>query len=84
MVELEFGRKVDETLFATANQADLHLVAHSVRTALERREPRFVVDDVTATTDPSRPGVVEVSIDYVIRAKNRSDDHVCPLPLAPG
>lgn len=62
----EFGCRVQELLFAPHTQATASLVAHHVREALARWEPRIDVTDVETRAEAQ--GAVRVVVHYRIRS----------------
>lgn len=64
----DFGCRLHELLFAPNTRATSALIAHHVREALSRWEPRIEVLDVHA--DPRQDGSVNVEVEYLIRATN--------------
>jgi len=62
----EFGCGIYELLFTPNTPAISTLIAHQVKTSLERWEPRIEVADVSAWPDAG--GTVRVSVSYTIRS----------------
>lgn len=62
----EFGCRIHELMFAPHTKATATLVAHHVRTALTRWEPRIEVQDVESWPDAT--GTVRVQVRYRIRS----------------
>lgn len=62
----EFGCRVHELLFAPNTRSTAAMVAHHIKDALERWEPRIAVLDVQS--QPEAGGSVKVSVNYRIRA----------------
>ncbi len=84
VMEPNFGCAIQEMVFAPQNASTFYLAAYQVRQALEQWEPRIRVEDVRATSDPKRAGVMLISIDYVIRSKNQRQNLVYPFYLNQG
>lgn len=63
-----FGCRLHELLFAPNTRATSALIAHHVRDALQRWEPRIEVIDVRA--EPQQNGSVNVEVEYLVRATN--------------
>jgi hypothetical protein len=84
VMEPQFGCGIQELVFAAQSPTTYGLVAHHVKKALEKWEPRIRVEDVTATGDPANRGVMLVSIAYVVRAKNQRRNLVYPFYLTQG
>jgi phage baseplate assembly protein W len=64
-----FGCRIHELLFAPNTSATSAMIAHHVREALMKWEPRIEVLDVRAT--PEQSGAVHVDVEYRIRATNQ-------------
>ena len=76
-----FGCRINELVFAAGNASSLSLAELYARQALQQWEPRIEVATVTATIEPRQPNCMLVSIDYVIRDRNRPDNLVYPFYL---
>ena len=83
-MEPDFGCRIHELVFMTQNTSAQQMVAYYVRQALESWEPRITVEDVRAASDPSRQGVLLISIGYLIRARNQRRNMVYPFYLTQG
>lgn len=79
----EFGCSIWELLFEPINANTLGLVAQSVRDALGRWEPRIDLEDVVATPDNDRQGMVRIDIAYAVRATNDRRNLVFPFYVIP-
>jgi phage baseplate assembly protein W len=79
----EFGCRINEFVFASADGGTAGLIAYEVRAALERWEPRISVRDVRI--DFSRAAVGELYIDiwYAHRGSNDPRNLVFPFYLIP-
>ncbi len=53
-----------------------------MKQALERWGPRVEVEDVRASMDPKRPGVMLIAIDHLVRSKNQRGNLVYPFYLS--
>ncbi len=73
----EFGCRLHEVLFAPNTRATTALIAHHVKTALVRWEPRIEVIEVQA--EALRNGAVNVDVDYLIKATNVRQIHTTAL-----
>jgi hypothetical protein len=80
----EFGCRIWELLFAPNDAGTWAMAGHHVREALGWWEPRIDVDDVRAAPDPDDPAIVQVEVDYTIRATHDSRSLVFPFYLIPG
>jgi phage baseplate assembly protein W len=81
----EFGCAAYELVFGGADATTAGRLAHEVRRALDRWEPRIVVEDVLVSRDPDDPGRLYVSLRYAVRATNDVRNLVFPFyTLPPG
>ena len=76
-----FGCRINELLFAAGNAATRSLAELYVRQALDRWEPRIQTLAVSADIAADNRQILLVSIDYLIRDKNRPDNLVYPFFL---
>ncbi|MFC5743225.1 GPW/gp25 family protein [Dyella tabacisoli] len=76
-----FGCRINELVFAAGNASTFSLAQLYVREALEEWEPRVQVVGVAATIDPSQPQCMQITVDYLIRDRNRPDNLVYPFYL---
>jgi phage baseplate assembly protein W len=67
----EFGCRLHDLLFAPNTRATAALIAHHVRDALARYEPRIEVVHVGA--EPQQTGAVHVDVEYVIKATRKRE-----------
>jgi hypothetical protein len=79
----EFGCRIWELLFAPNDASTWTLAGHHVREALGWWEPRVDVDDVRAGVDPDDPAMVQIEIDYTIKATHDARSLVFPFYLIP-
>ena len=79
----EFGCSLWEHVFDPMDAGTVSLVEKSVRTALERWEPRIDVLDVIATPEPDA-GRLLIRITYLLRATNDQRNLVYPFYVIPG
>jgi phage baseplate assembly protein W len=80
----DYGCDLHRLLFAPNDDTTAGLAIHYVRRALERWDPRIAVLAVDANRHPDQPGVLEVSVDYRVRAAQRRDQVVVSLQLNEG
>ena len=80
----DYGCELRRLLFAPNDGTTSGLAILYVQRALERWEPRIAVLRVDANQDPDQPGVLEVSVDYRVRATQRRDQVVVALQLDEG
>ena len=78
----EFGCAMWEMLFAPLTAGTLGLIEQMVREALDRWEPRVVVDSVLATAEQAS-GTVHITIGYRIRSTNDVRNLVFPFYTIP-
>lgn len=76
-----FGCRINELLFAPGNASTCSLAELYVRQALDQWEPRIQVLTVTATVNPNDRQCLNISVDYLIRDRNRPDNLVYPFFL---
>jgi uncharacterized protein len=76
-----FGCRINELVFAAGNASSLSLAQLYVREALEQWEPRIQVAAVAASIDTKQPNCMLISVDYVVRDRNRPDNLVYPFYL---
>lgn len=79
----EFGCRIHELVFEPVNANTLGRMTQATREALTRWEPRIDVEAVSAVSDPEVCGLVQLSIDYRIRATNDRRNLVHPFYVIP-
>ena len=79
----EFGCAIHDLVFAPADAATAGLVAYEVRLALERWEPRVVLDDVVVSFDQADRGTLLIEIRYTVRGDNDPRNLVFPFYVIP-
>lgn len=84
VMEPEFGCGIHDYVFAPNNPNTLALVTREVQSALTRWEPRIDVLDVRAVSHPEEPNLLEVSVDYRVRANNAMHNLVYPFYINEG
>ncbi len=80
----EFGCRIHEYVFASADGTTASAIAAEVRRALRRWEPRIEVEDVAVTFDARNPSVMYIDIRYSIMRTNDRRNLVFPFYLIPG
>ncbi len=80
----EFGCRIHDFVFASADGSTAGLVAAEVQRALGRWEPRIDVVDVAVSFDATDTGVLYLDIRYEIRATNDRRNLVFPFYMIPG
>ena len=63
----EFGAGLRNFIHYPNNETTRSLIADTSRRALERWEPRVLMEDVRVLADPQRPSYVHLSIHYRLR-----------------
>jgi phage baseplate assembly protein W len=79
----EFGCRIAEHVFGLANAATAGQIAHDVRAALDRWEPRIVVDDVLIGFDRTDSGTLYIDVHYTLRDSNDVRNLVFPFYVIP-
>jgi len=84
----DFGCELSEFLFGEISQRMVGQVRDLVSDAILHNEPRIRLDDVRVSADRAGDGVLQVAIDYTVRATNSRFNLVYPFYLreasAPG
>ena len=80
----EFGCRIHDFVFASADGSTASLVAAEVQRSLGRWEPRINVTDVVVSFDATDAGVLYIDIRYEIRATNDRRNLVFPFYMIPG
>jgi len=76
----DFGCRLNEMVFSSIDMGTATLIQTYVEEALLNWEPRIDVTDVTATVNSDKT-VIEILIEYVIKASNSKDNLVYPFYL---
>ena len=84
VMRADFGCAIWNLLFDPINDNTLGLMAQSVRQALGQWEPRIDVDAVGATADRDDHTLVQIEVDYRIKATNDRRNLVYPFYVIPG
>lgn len=79
----EFGCGVHDYVFSPTDGATAGRIAHEVRSALQRWEPRIDVEDVVVALDPDEEGVLYIDVHYVLRSTNDRRNLVFPFYTIP-
>jgi uncharacterized protein len=79
----EFGCAIHDLVFAPADAATAGQIAYEVRSALERWEPRIVLDDVVVRFDRADEGELLIDIAYRRRDGNDPRNLVFPFYVIP-
>lgn len=84
IAEPEFGCGIHDYVFAPNNPNTLALVTREVQRALTRWEPRIDILEVRAVSHPQQPNLLDVTVDYRIRANNAMHNIVYPFYINEG
>lgn len=79
----EFGSRISEFVFGPADANTAGQLSYAVREALERWEPRIVVDEVRVAFDTTAEGRLLIDIGYRIRGSNDPRNLVFPFYVIP-
>ncbi len=79
----EFGCRIHDHVFGPANSATAGQIAHDVREALTRWEPRIDLLGVTVGFDAIDSGTLHIDISYAIRGLNDPRNLVFPFYVIP-
>ena len=80
----EFGCRIHDYVFASADGATASAIGAEVKAALMLWEPRVDVEDVAVTFDAKDPSVLYIDIRYAIRRTNDRRNLVFPFYVIPG
>jgi phage baseplate assembly protein W len=80
----EFGCRIHDYVFASADGATANAITAEVRRALKRWEPRINVHDVVVSFDVRDSTVLYIDIRYAIRRTNDRRNLVFPFYVIPG
>jgi hypothetical protein len=80
----EFGCRIHDFVFASADGATANLISAEVRRALGRWEPRIDVEDVVVSFDIRDPSLLYIDIRYSVRRTNDRRNLVFPFYVIPG
>lgn len=75
----QFGCGIHNLVFAPNNPTTRGNVAHQVRQALTRWEPRIDVLSVQVSSDSESPNLLLIRVDYRIRSSNAMQNLVYPF-----
>jgi phage baseplate assembly protein W len=79
----EFGCGIHDFVFAPADSSTAGRIAHEVRRALERWEPRITLTDVVITFDAVESNALYIDVQYSIRGSNDPRNLVFPFYTIP-
>ena len=80
----EYGCALHTLLFAPNDDTTAGLAMHYVRQALERWEPRIRIARLDAGRDPNGDNVLNIYLEYVVLATNRTEQMLIPMALSRG
>ena len=80
----EFGCRIHEYVFSSADGSPASSIAAEVKSALRRWEPRIDVEDVLVSFDARDASVMYIDIRYAIRRTNDRRNLVFPFYVIPG
>ena len=80
----EFGCRIHDYVFASADGATASAIAAEVREAIRRWEPRVDIEDVQVSFDARDAAVMYIDIKYAIRGTNDRRNLVFPFYVIPG
>ncbi len=80
----EFGCRIHDYLFASADGTTAAAMSNEVTLALQRWEPRIEVHDVAVSFDAHDAAVMYIDIRYLIRQTNDRRNLVFPFYVIPG
>jgi Bacteriophage baseplate protein W len=79
----EFGCEIHNLVFDTIDAELVGAIDSAIRRALERWEPRIEVTGIDFDLSRAPEGVLEVMIEYAVRATNRRNNLVYPFYVIP-
>jgi uncharacterized protein len=80
----DFGAGLNAFVFEPVNTATMNAIATQVQESLIDWEPRITVLQVNVTADPTQLNLLNIGINYQIRASNTASNLVYPFYLMEG
>ncbi len=80
----EFGCEIWSHLYAPINASTLGQMAHAVRQALARWEPRIEVEEIRVVPRRGADAIVDIHVEYLLRDTNDRRNLVFPFYTIPG
>jgi len=80
----DFGSGLRDFVFRTMDGTTLTLLQNDLERAVTVWEPRVQDVEVRAEVDPSRPGLLQIHVRYVVRSTNNLFNQVYPFYLDEG
>lgn len=77
----EYGCALHRLLFHPNDDTTAGLAIHYVQQAVERWEPRVIIDNIDAFPHPDEPYVLTVQLSYIVRDSQRQDQLALDLEL---
>lgn len=77
----EYGCMLHTLMFAPNDYTTAGLAIHFVKQAIERWEPRVRITRLDAGRSLEAPGVLEVYLEYVVLASQRTEQMILGVPL---
>ncbi|MFE1437291.1 GPW/gp25 family protein [Streptomyces sp. NPDC058739] len=77
----DFGSTAEDQVFGIRDAASCHRLAHELRTAVLRFEPRAIVDQLEAVVAGTEDDRVEVTVEFRIDPHRRPTSLVLPFYL---
>jgi phage baseplate assembly protein W len=78
----QYGCMLHTLTFAPNDDTTAGLAIHFVRRALDRWEPRIRIVRLDARRSPETPGLLEIYLEYLVIATNRTEQIVVPVILS--
>jgi phage baseplate assembly protein W len=80
----DFGCGIYDLAFAVIDTATLTRVESEVRTSIQKFEPRVELIDVIIDPSQAVDGLLNIEVDYLVRATNQVDNLVYPFYFTEG
>ena len=77
----DFGSGIEQMVFSTGDTSAATMLAFYIRETLEKHEPRIELIDVKVKRDTGEANVLNIFIEYEIRASNSKRNMVYPFYL---
>ena len=81
IMQPDYGCNLDKLLFEPLNVSLVTYVEGLVKTAILYHEPRIIPEKVIISERVEEPGILDVIVDYSIRATNSRHNYVFPFYL---
>jgi uncharacterized protein len=81
VMQPDFGCGIHDLVFSSMSTTTIGMIEESVRDALVFYEPRIDVLKVEARSDEARDGLIEINLEYRVRATNNEYNMVYPFYL---